>query len=82
MTDDGQLDFLDLISIMSFAIGLENLEMNISQNDIERQTADIDKRVNDHLQDILNEIHRHLEEQDIRLSVIEETLKEIKNGLQ
>lgn len=82
MNENGQLDFIDFLSVLSFFIGALNLEMNITQNDIERQTADIDKRVNDHLQDILNEIHRHLEEQDIRLSVIEETLKEIKNGLQ
>ena len=81
MTDNGQLDFLDLISIMSFVIGLENLEMNITQNDIANQTAEIDERVNDHLQSVLNEIHKHLEEQDNRLSAIEETLKEIKNGI-
>ena len=81
MTDNGQLDFLDLISIMSFIIGLENLEMNITQNDIERQTADIDKRVSDYSHKLLDEIHSHLEKQDIRLSAIEETLKEIKNGI-
>lgn len=82
MTDNGQLDFLDIISIMSFVIGLENLEMNITQNDIANQTAEIDERVNDHLQSVLNEIHAHLEDQDTRLSVIEKTLKEIKNGIQ
>ena len=82
MTDNGQLDFLDLISILSFVIGLENLEMNITQNDIERQTADIDERVNDHLNSVLMEIHTHLEEQDVKLSAIEEKLKEIKDGIQ
>lgn len=82
MTDSGQLDFLDLLSIMSFCIGLLNLDMNITQNDIERQTADIDERVNEHLHSVLDEIHTHLEDQDIRLSTIEKTLKEIQNGLQ
>ena len=79
MTDNGQLDFLDLISIMSFVIGLENLEMNITQNDIATQTADIDERVNKHLHEVLDEIHNHLESQDVRLSAIEEKLKEIKD---
>ena len=81
MTDNGQLDFLDWISILSFVIAVENLEMNITQNDMASQTAEIDERVNTHLHEILNEIHNHLEEQDSRLSAIEETLKEIKDVL-
>jgi len=81
MTDNGQLEFLDLLNIMSFCIGLLNLDANITQNDMAEQTADIDKRVNEHLHEVLNEIHLHLESQDTRLSVIEETLKEIKNGI-
>lgn len=82
MTDNGQLEYLDLLNILSFYIGLLNLDMNTTQNDMAEQTADIDKRVNEHLHDVLNEIHSHLEEQDIRLSAIENTLKEIKNGIQ
>ena len=79
MNDDGQLNFLDWISVMSFYIGLLNLDMNITQNDMAEQTADIDKRVSDHLHDILNEIHSHLEQQDLKLSEIQKELEDLKN---
>ena len=79
MNDDGQLNFIDWLSVMSFYIGLLNLDMNITQNDIAEQTADIDKRVNQHLHDVLDEIHSHLQEQDIKLSEIQKELEEIKN---
>ena len=79
MTDNGQLDFLDIISILSFYIALLNLDMNIDQNDMAAQTAEIDKRVNEHLHDVLDEIHSHLESQDFKLSAIEKRLEEMKN---
>lgn len=79
MNDNGQLDFIDLLSIMSFYIGLLNLDMNISQNDIAEQTTEIDKRVNEHLHEILDEIHNHLQEQDIKLSDIQKRLEELNN---
>ena len=79
MNNDGQLDFLDWISVMSFYIGLLNLDMNITQNDIVEQTADIDKRVNEHLHEVLDEIHTHLTDQDIKLSEIQKQLEELKN---
>ena len=79
MNDDQQLNFIDLLSVMSFFIGLMNLDMNITQNDIEKQTADIDEKVNDHLNDVLKQIQQHLQEQDIKLSVIRKQLEEMKN---
>ena len=79
MNDEGQLNFLDWISVMSFYIGLLNLDMNITQNDMAEQTADIDKRVNEHLHDALDEIHTHLTDQDIKLSEIQKQLEELKN---
>lgn len=78
MTDNGQLDFLDLISIMSFVIAIINLDENVTQSD----KQELLQEFNDKAELLLNEIHKHLEEQDKRLSVIEETLKEIKNGIQ
>ena len=77
MTDDGQLDFLDLINIMSFVIAIVNLEENVTQSD----KQELLQEFNDKASLLLTEIHKHLEEQDVRLSGIEETLKEIKNGL-
>lgn len=79
MNDDGQLNFIDLLSVMSFYIGLLNLDMNITQNDMAEQTADIDKRVNEHLHDVLDEIHGHLQDQDLKLSDIQKQLEELKN---
>ena len=79
MNEEKQLNIIDLLSILSFYIALLNLDMNITQNDIEKQTQDIDSRVNQHLHGILNEIHLHLEDQDKKLQVIEKQLEELKN---
>lgn len=69
MNNNGQLDFLDLISIMSFCIAIMNLDENISQGDL-ADSADT----------LLNEIHGHLQEQDIKLDHIIKRLEEIENG--
>ena len=79
MNDEGQLNFIDLLSVLSFYIGLLNLDMNITQNDMEVQTAEIDKRVNQHLHDVLDEIHTHLKDQDARLAEIQRQLEVLKN---
>ena len=79
MNEEGQLNFIDLLSILSFYIGLMNLDMNITQNDMADQTAEIDKRVNEHLHEVLNEIHTHLEDQDKKLAYIQEQLEVLKN---
>lgn len=78
MTDSGQLDFLDLISIMSFVIAIINLDENMSQSD----KQELLNEFNNKAELLLTEIHQHLEEQDSKLSAIEITLKEIQNGLQ
>ena len=71
MTDNGQLDFLDLISLLSFCISVMNLNENISQGDL----ADSADR-------LLNEIHSHLTNQDIKLDQIISRLEELENGSQ
>ena len=77
MTDNGQLDFLDILSVLSFVIAVVNLDENLSQSD----KQDLLNEFNNRATLLLTEIHNHLEKQDIKLSVIEETLKEIKNGI-
>ena len=67
---DGEMTFVDMISLMSFAIGLENLDLNVTQNDIEAQTADLDARVNEKIHEMLTEIHTHLRTQDDKLDQI------------
>lgn len=68
--DHGEFTFLDIISLISFFIGLQNLDLNISQNDLQSQTNEIndiaDKRVNR----LLSEIHSHLEMQDKKIDDI------------
>lgn len=55
-----QLDVMDILNIMSFWIGLRNLDENISQNDI-----------SDMINSAIEDIHKHLQEQDERLERIE-----------
>ena len=62
-----QLSFIDLLSIMSFCIGLMNLEINITQEDIDNQT-----------QTLLNEIHSHLDIQDNKLDNIIARLEKLE----
>lgn len=59
MNEREQLSFIDLLSILSFCIGLMNLDINITQEDVDNQT-----------QTILNELHGHLEMQDNKLDNI------------
>ena len=63
-----QLSFIDLLSILSFCIGLMNLDINITQEDVDSQT-----------QTILNELHVHLEMQDIKLDNIIERLERLEH---
>ena len=75
---DGQLTFVDLISLMSFCIALENLDLNISQDDIQKSSAEIEKAVNDRLEKALEDIHGHLSVQDTKLSIILSKLEEMQ----
>ena len=66
-----QLDFIDLISIMSFCISLANLNENLTQSDKQDLADELNKKVNL----VLQEIHKHLEEQDVKIDKILEALK-------
>ena len=61
-----QLSFIDMLSIASFAIGLENLEENLTQGD----TQDLQKDLSDKADLLLKEIHEHLEQQDKKIDEI------------
>lgn len=75
MNENRQLDFIDILSILSFVIGLENLEMNITQNDMDAQTRDINSQAQTLVENALSEIHAHLERQDKRILQIMEAMK-------
>ena len=68
--ENGNLTFIDLISLISFVIGLQNLELNISQNDLQEQTQEINGAADKLVKDALEEIHRHLQEQDAKIERI------------
>lgn len=72
--DYGEWTFLDLVGLISFFIGLENLGMNISQTDLQTETQRLDKKVDEKVQAALTEIHSHLEQQDAK---IEELLRRL-----
>lgn len=61
-----QLSFIDMLSIASFAIGLENLEENLTQGD----KQDLQKDLSDKADLLLKEIHEHLERQDQKIDEI------------
>ena len=63
---------MDLINIVSFVVGLQNLDLNISQNDLDNQTEQLDKK----LRSNVDEIHRHLEKQDAKIDFIIRELTE------
>ena len=70
--DNGELCVLDIISIASFIVGLENLDMNLTQDD----KQDLQRDLSEKSDVILTEIHKHLEEQDKKLNTIMELLNE------
>ena len=63
---NNQLDFIDLLSIASFCVGLINLEENLTQGD----KQDLVEEFNNKAELLLNEIHSHLEMQDNKLDEI------------
>lgn len=73
--ENGELTFLDFIQLVSFVVGLENLELNITQEDMDKQTADLDANVNEQIQNALSDIHSHLRTQDVKIDEILRRLK-------
>ena len=63
---DGSLTYLDIIALLSFLVGLENLDLNIAQEDLDRQTKELDARLREQIKDI----HNHLQKQDEKLDRI------------
>ena len=76
MNNNNQLGFVDILSIMSFVIGLMNLDENLTQNDKQELQEDLSRQV--HL--LLDEIHNHLQSQDDKLDKILELLGERENN--
>lgn len=70
--ENGEFTFLDLISIISFVVGMQNLDMNITQEDMAQTAEKLDMGLHNSVEDI----HRHLAVQDEKLNIILKILKE------
>lgn len=68
--DRQQLEFIDILSIMSFCITLMNLNENLSQGD----KQDLQNDLSEKMEIILNEMHSHLKKQDEKIDKILEEL--------
>ena len=66
-----EMSFIDLVSLISFCVGLQNLDLNISQENLDNQTQELDKR----LRSVVDDIHQHLEMQDKKIEQILEELR-------
>lgn len=73
--EQGELTFIDLISMVSFIVGLQNLDLNIAEEDLNKQTRDVDEFVASQTKQALSEIHEHLKRQDDKISRILEVLE-------
>jgi hypothetical protein len=69
--DCGELTFLDSLAIIGFCVGLQNLDLNLAQEDLDNQTQELDAR----LKTVVDDIHRHLKAQDAKIDMILEALK-------
>lgn len=69
--NNGEWTFLDLLSLVNFIIGLQNLDMNIDQNDMQELQHEFNKTMREAVQ----EVHQHLEIQDEK---IDEILKRLE----
>lgn len=72
---DGEWTFLDVVSLISFVVGLQNLELNITQESLDKQTMELKERVDKDVKSALQEIHSHLEIQDKKLNDISKRLE-------
>ena len=64
--ENGQLTMIDVLSIISLLIGVENLDQNLDQND----KQDLQVALSERADTILSEIHRHLQQQDEKIDKI------------
>lgn len=61
--DNGELTFLDAVAVVSFLVGLQNLEINITQEDMQNTEHRLYKALKGEIEDV----HRHLELQDAKI---------------
>ena len=60
LNDSNNLDFLDIINIVSFAIAIANYNENLNQTDKQELIHKLDKQTSE----LLSQLNAHLERQD------------------
>ena len=75
ITSGDEITLLDLMAIISFCVGLQNLDLNLAQEDLDNQTQELDAR----LKRVVDDIHKHLKEQDAKINKILEVLENDKD---
>ena len=70
--NNNQFTFLDTLNVLSFYVGMLNLEQNLTQND----KQEIENTFTQQLNAVLVEIHNHLEQQDEKINMILKRLEE------
>lgn len=70
---NGEMTFMDMLSIMSFMIGVKNLDLNVTQEDAQKLQSELSEKTDL----LLKEIHGHLERQD---KLLEELIKEVRSN--
>ena len=69
--DNGEFTFLDTINLTSFLVGMLNFNENLTQGD----KQDLLETFSQKADNLLKEIHSHLQEQDEKIDIILEELK-------
>ena len=67
---DGSLTFIDIVALAGFIVSLENLDENLNQSD----KQDLQNELAEQLSKVVDEIHKHLEEQDDKIDKILEVI--------
>lgn len=75
MDNDQQLSLLDLLNILSFIICLLNFNENLTQGDKQDLIEELDNKTSL----MLDEIHQHLQEQDVGIKTILKKLEALTN---
>ena len=73
LNDSNNLDFLDIINIVSFAIAIANYNENLNQTDKQELIHKLDKQTSE----LLSQLNAHLERQDDNIDKIL-TMLEVK----
>lgn len=72
-----ELDFIDLVSLLSFFIAIQNLDLNVSSEDLSTKANELSEDLHKEIQDI----HEHLAIQDAKLNAVLNRLEELINGI-